>query len=60
MNGSDIGRLKVSRYPGEWIDIGEDVRIYFTEVEGKRVYVSVQAPKSIKIHFNKKSDRKSE
>lgn len=42
--------LTLTRYPGQSINIGEDIRVRVLERKGEQVRLSIQAPKNIPIH----------
>ena len=42
--------LILTRKLGEWITIGDDIRITLLEVKGSQVKLGIEAPKSISIH----------
>ena len=42
--------LVLTRRTGEWITIGEDIRIRIVSVKGDQVQVGVEAPREIAVH----------
>ncbi len=43
--------LVLSRFIGEWIDIGDDIRICIVDVRNhNQVRVGIEAPKKVVIH----------
>lgn len=46
---AETGRLTLTRKTGEWIDVGDAVRVEIREVRGNRVMLTVVAPADVPI-----------
>lgn len=42
--------LVLTRHPGQYITIGDDVVIHISDVQGANVRIAIDAPRSIKIY----------
>lgn len=42
--------LVLTRRPGEWISVGEDIVVRVLSVKGDQVQIGVEAPRAIAVH----------
>ena len=42
--------LVLSRRTGEWITIGEDIRIRIVSMKGDHVQIGIEAPREVAVH----------
>jgi carbon storage regulator len=42
--------LTLTRKPGEWIEVGPDVKIVVKEIRGGAVRIGIEAPDDVKIY----------
>ena len=52
----EVGMLKVGMRPGEYITIGDDVKIVFSGGTGRHIHLLVEAPREKKILRSSYSD----
>ena len=48
--------LVLSRYPGQWLEIGDEIKIKICDVSGKKVRVGIEAPPKIRIRRPESGD----
>ena len=44
--------LVVTRRPGEWLQIGDDIQVHIVGVQGNQVRIAIDAPRSVKVLRN--------
>jgi len=41
--------LVITRKPGDWFQIGDDVKVYFLDNRGNQMRIGIDAPRDVKI-----------
>lgn len=48
--GTPRGMLILTRYPNEWLRIGDDIAVTVLSVQGNQVRLGIRAPSNVGVH----------